>query len=330
MKKERITTYSDNFNKKEGTFLYDDKKDEVMLNVLELYPDKLTYFFNGSNGEEKKKALQARVRDTFNQMESDYENAFGDKLFGKGKAAKLRDKLKKVGNVIKTASLSPARGAALALIRLNFRGNATRLANVTSEGSSKIKDKWKKLGGNPSKLQDAIDAGKKKPIIVCGKKCRAKAGKNPQIPSSSQSDFVNVAGGDDAAVAALIAAGGKVVAALIGLVASAKFAKDKAKMNQLDKDLAQKDKEENSIDATMTSQEKKIADEIIKAQSSGFDPIAAIQNNPNLTAEEKEAAISQLNVDLGKSTGINKNFIFIGLGLIAVGAIIYTISKKSE
>ena len=58
MKKVRVKQNKDNFNKKEGEFLYDNKNDEILLNVLDLYPNKTSYFFQGEGGKLKKKALQ--------------------------------------------------------------------------------------------------------------------------------------------------------------------------------------------------------------------------------------------------------------------------------
>jgi hypothetical protein len=91
--------------------------------------------------------------------------------------------------------------------------------------------------------------------------------------------------------------------------------------------LKQRDNEENAIDATMTSAEKKIADEIIKAQNSGADPIEAIRRNPNLTAEEKEAAIKSLQQITG-SGGVNNKIIIGGIVLVAIGLIAYYLSSK--
>ena len=188
MKQEKEIQYADNFNKKEGTFLYDNKRDEMLLNVLDLYPDKTTFFFKGVKGNQKKKELQDKVRSVFDQSVTEieaYENAGGS-----GRR-RLRDALRKVGRGIATASLAPARGAALALIRLNFRASAKKFNAITVEAKEKLDKKWERLGGNVDKLNAAINAGKSKKTLACGKKCRAKAGKNPQLPTEATSDFIN-------------------------------------------------------------------------------------------------------------------------------------------
>ena len=88
---------------------------------------------------------------------------------------------------------------------------------------------------------------------------------------------------------------------------------------KLEASINQKEREENAIDATMTPSEKKIAEEIIKAQDAGSDPIQAIKNNTNLTAEEKAEAIRQLELIEKSNIGIDtsKKFILLGILLVA-------------
>jgi hypothetical protein len=322
MQKLKQKHYEDNFNKQAGAYLYDNNSDEIVLNALNLYPNKPSHFFAGPNGQVKKKAMAEHIRKTFNAaVEGDTYMGANGKL-----KRKLGAGLQKVGRSILTASLAPARGSALALIRLNFRGLARRYDMLNAAGLEKVKNKWKKLGGNADKLQAAIDAGKGKPMFVCGKKCRSKAGPNPQ---STQSDFANIAGVDDAAFATMVAAGGGVIVAITKVVGDKKNYKNEKDLIQFQSELAQKDREEKAIDATMTPSEQKIADEIIKAQESGSDPAEAIRKNPNLTAEEKAEALKQL----GEAEGFGINLpmgakIFFG-GLLLVGGI-WAIYKYTE
>lgn len=326
MKQEKQVNYADNFNKKEGTFLYDNKRDEMLLNVLDLYPDKTTFFFKGVKGNQKKKELQDKVRSVFDQSVTEieaYENAGGS-----GRR-RLRDALRKVGRGIATASLAPARGAALALIRLNFRASAKKFNAITVEAKEKLDKKWERLGGNVDKLNAAINAGKSKKTLACGKKCRAKAGKNPQLPTEATSDFINFT---DPVTVAIIGAGGATLAGLLKLVDSKKNYKNQKDLTLLNAELNQAIKEEDAIDATMTPQERKIADEVIKAQESGFDPIEAINKNPNLTADEKAAAIAEIQDAQGGSDNRKKVVIAVGaVALLVGGYFIYKLtSKKSE
>jgi hypothetical protein len=185
--------------------------------------------------------------------------------------------------------------------------------------------KWENLGGKRDSLNRAIEAGKNKPIVVCGKKCRAKAGANPKVPANIADEQIqlNFAGIDDLGEAMIVAAGIGVIGTLIGVVGSginnSKNYRRQTELMKLEADLRQKDSEQNAIDATMTPSEKKIADEIIKAQESNNDPTQAIKNNANLTAEEKAEAIKQLEGMQKSNIGIDtsKKFILLGVLLVA-------------
>jgi rRNA processing protein Krr1/Pno1 len=299
----------------------------MMCNVLELFPNKKSFLLQGAKGSERKKELQKKVRTAFNnEIEGieEYENAGG-----RGRR-RIRDAFNKIGRTLATAGLAPARGAALALIRLNFRASASKLNLLEGQGREKLEAKWERLGGNKTKLRKAIDAGKGKKMLVCGKKCRAKAGKNPQLPSAEADDFVNAV--ETGVTAALIAAGGGVIAGLLKITDTSIGANKQKELLQLNAELNQADAEENAVDATMTPQERKIAEEIIKAQNSGFDPIQAIQNNPNLTADEKAAAIAEINESLGGDDN-KKKILYFAVGAIVfvgLGYLIYKLSNKSE
>jgi|688.fasta_scaffold403214_1 hypothetical protein len=314
---EKTKKYKDNFNKKEGILLGDNKQDEMMASVLDLYPKQESYMLMGEEGAKKRSELQKEVRTYFNKLQDDDEalNASGRRKDRKG--------LKKVGRTIARASLAVPRGAALALLRVNFRGLAKRFNLLTSEAEEKVMTKWENLGGKRDALNRAIKAGKDKPLFICGKKCRAKAGANPKLPTNISDEKLNVAGVDDAGYAATIAAGLGTLTALMNQVGSGinnkKNYKNTQDLMKLEADLNQKKSEENAVDATMTPSERKIAEEIVKAQEAGNDPIIAIKNNTNLTAEEKAEAIKQLEGMQKSNIGIdtNKKFILLGVLLIA-------------
>jgi hypothetical protein len=307
---EQTKKHKDNFNKKDGILLSDNKQDEMMANVLDLYPKQTSYMLMGEGGAKKRIELKKEVRTYFDKLQDN------DTALSANGGKKDRKGLKKVGQTIVRASLAIPRGAALALIRVNFRGIAKRFDLLNSEGENKLISKWEKLGGKKDSLNKAINAGKDKVILLCGKKCRAKAGANPKLDGINE----NAVGFDDAA---LVAAGLGVVTALTNQVGSGVNAKNNYKntadLMKLEADLKQKESEENAIDATMTPSERKISEEIIKAQESNNDPIQAIRNNTNLTAEEKAEAIRQLEGIQKSNIGIdtNKKFIILGVLLIA-------------
>ena len=311
---EQTKKHKDNFNKKDGILLSDNKQDEMMANVLDLYPKQTSYMLMGEGGAKKRTELQKEVRTYFDKLQDN------DTALSANGRRRDRKGLQKVGRTIARASLAVPRGAGLALIRLNFRGVAKRFDLLNSEGEEKLMTKWENLGGKRDKLASAIEAGKSKKIMLCGKKCRAQAGANPKIPTSEMLSYENF---EPVVTAGIITAGGGVVATLINQVGtgvnSNKNYKNTSALMKLEADIKQKEAEENAIDATMTPSERKIAEEIIKAQDSNNDPIQAIRNNTNLTAEEKAEAIRQLE-GLQKSTiGIDtsKKFILLGVLLIA-------------
>lgn len=80
------------------------------------------------------------------------------------KARRAKRKARKTGvncrgARVKAVVLAPARNAYLALVRLNVKKLAVKLAKATStpEGRAKVHGRWCKLGGNGKKLQAAID-----------------------------------------------------------------------------------------------------------------------------------------------------------------------------
>jgi len=306
-------------------FLTDNKSDEVMANVLELFPKKKQYIFQGKEGDMKKKALCGKVREKFNMMcENDAYAEFGRGRRNKGEK-RDRKGLRKIGRAIKTAALAPARGAFLGLVRLNFRGSASRFNLLNEQGRKKLFEKWDRLGGKRDAIEKAIDAGKGKKTLACGKKCRASAGKNPQLPSQAQSDFVNF---DPATNAALISAGGAVMGTMVKVVSDKSNYKSQIELAKIENDTAKEDENERKIDATMTPQEAALANEIIKAQDSSFDAVKAIVENPNLTAEEKKAALEDLKQDV---SGMSTNqIILIGIGVLAALGLGFYLYKQSN
>lgn len=313
----------------QGRFMYDNKADEMMCNVLQLYPNKRQNIFVNKEGEERRKQLYSKVRDKFNSFAESDDYGYED--FGKGKLKKGLKKigkgLKKVGRAVKTAALAPARGSFLAVVRLNFRGLATRYNLLNEKGKQKFYAKWEKMGGKTSALERAIDRGKDKPIVVCGKKCRAKAGKNPQLPSDMDKEFVNAMGFDDAAV---ISAALGVIASMTKAVGDKSNYKSQIELAKLENEKEKAEEKERKIDATMTPQEQAIADEIIKAQAGGFDAVKAIMENPNLTADEKKAALDDLKEDMVDGGLSMTKKIGIGVGIIALLGLGFYFMNKNK
>lgn len=112
----------------------------------------------------------------------DKEGMKAAKAAKKAAKKKLRDNrggiakaVRKVGKAIvkftkKTALLVP-RASFLLLLRLNFRGLAKRLASK-QKARDKFAKVWKNLGGSMSKLNKAIEKGKKKKALFGSKKLK--------------------------------------------------------------------------------------------------------------------------------------------------------------
>ncbi|NBX73334.1 MAG: hypothetical protein EBQ89_03445 [Alphaproteobacteria bacterium] len=315
----------------QGRFMYDNKSDEMMCNVLQLYPNKKQNIFLGKEGEIKRQKLYKKVRDKFSSF-AEYENEeFAE--FGKGRGKKLFKKigkgLKKVGRVIARGTLVIPRSAFLSLVRLNFRGSASRFNLLNEKGKQKLNEKWEKLGGKLDALDRAISKGKGKHPLACGKKCRSKAGKNPQLPNDLESEFVNM---EPTTLSAIIASGGAVLTSAVKSIGDKSNYKSQIELAKIEQEIKEAENKEKKIDAQMTPQEQAIADEIIKAQESGFDSVKAIMENPNLTADEKKAALLELQESLGnnKSLFSAKNIVIGAVILSAIGFGLYYMSKNKN
>ena len=82
------------------------------------------------------------------------------KLFKKTKAER-KERRKKIGKKFKKIAVAPARSAFLLAVSLNVFKLAKRLAQGYKKDSAKLKDFWKKLGGDEAKLKQAIEKGSK-------------------------------------------------------------------------------------------------------------------------------------------------------------------------
>ena len=210
-RQQKVRTHKDNFNKSKGLQYGDNRQDEMMADVLQLYPSLNLYMLSGEEGKGKRVALQKDVRKYFDKL---HQN--DDMMNASGK--KDRKGLRKIGRTIATASLVIPRGSTLLLVKENFRGLAKRFSLLNEQGKKKLFEKWEKLGGNNEKLKKAIEDGKNKPVLICGKKCRAKAGANPQLPVQAE-EYSNAGG-----TALIVGSALGVIGALVSVVGGGKNA----------------------------------------------------------------------------------------------------------
>lgn len=130
------------------------------------------------------------------------------------KKADGRGLFRQIGNGAKKGTMAPVRGAFLGLLKLNFRGLATRLAN-TPQAYTKFLEKWKKIfGGNEAKLKMAMNIGKGKKAMFGRKKMAEYTAVNGYINLGDPTGASETA----AAVGTWIAVASAALTALVGVL----------------------------------------------------------------------------------------------------------------
>ena len=261
-------------------------------------------------------------------------------------AKKSWKKIKKVGkavvNVVKKGALFVPRQAGRGLVQLNYRGIAEKLKKGQGQGkSSKIKSKWKGLGGSMKSLQKAIDKGAKKKPLLCGVKCKGKlhdavksnfSGANGEVLVDRDKLMALVNEGIgysniEPATLTMIATGSGVVGTLAGVVGGLKASKQNQEMidNQDENDKQSLEMMGDSQKAEFELMEKQIEQQL--------NPEEQIWNNPDLSQEEKIKSVKAVREALGDTTGEDAqkggiNPLYIGLGVLAVGGIIFAMTRR--
>jgi len=107
---------------------------------------------------------------------------------------------------VKKIAGAPMRNAFLVLLKVNFRGSATKLAEARAKDPKKVRAFWLKLGGNPNKFNTAIDQGKgKKPLFGSKKNSIGYYEDEMYVASLGEPATVGLAGAIAAAAPVLIA-----------------------------------------------------------------------------------------------------------------------------
>ncbi len=301
--------------------------------------------------------LKDKVQDAKAQVQSGVQNLkgkVGDKLDNvkdklKVVGEKVGDGFKKVGRVLAVTTLAIPRQSARALISVNFRGFATRIMESGGSSNKKLMDKWKKLGGTPDKLIQSANTGKNKKPLICGQKCKEQmsemyekgnfSGFSGNIPfevtqmrykqALDQLQFSNM---EPATTATLITTGGGILTGLISSIP--KIGQNKALKEQIEAEerIAQQELEQRAKELGVSEQalqdQYDLAQQQLQAES---NPVLLIQNNPDLTPEEKAEATKQLQDALKDedTRKIGKFAIYGGIGLVAL-LVGYRIFKKNK
>ena len=231
----------------------------------------------------------------------------------------------KIGRGIKVGALALPRASYLSLVRINYRGQAWKLAEVMTNPNNrnklaKVKDKWNKLGGQWDKLVKNVNIGKSKKPFFCGKKCKLKLAegnyKKSFVNFNADSDFYNAEPVSSIATATWVSIGSAVLGAMTSTIGIVATSKDKKRELETQEAIAKKEL------ATLSQAEKDKIALAEKQLASANDPIKNILNNPNLSEAEKREAVKLTEEALGTS---NKRKIIkyaIMGGLVLVGLLI--------
>ena len=286
--------------------ILDNASDQVLVEAFGFFSEEGLSFV-GKKGKDKRKAIKRKVRAKLDNIKDD-----------------VKDGLKKVGSIVAKAAVAVPRVAFLGLMRLNFRGFATKIYYANPEGKAKFDKFWKKIGGDDDSLRKALEAGYNKKPKACGKKCRAKASasKESSLTTIEKVQFMYPTGLEEAA--ALLTSASPIIGAASAIVLALKPTKEGEKaVAEVEQDLKKEDVAAKADDATMTKEEKKQAEVVIKQDEANADPIAQIENNPDIKPDEKAAAIEELKKSL-KKTGSEDSFFkkpifWIAIGVVAIG-----------
>jgi hypothetical protein len=296
--------------------ILDNPSDQVLVEAFGFYSNEGLSFV-GKKGKDKRKAVQRKVRAKFENIKDD-----------------VKDGVQKVGSIVAKAAVAVPRVSFLGLMRLNFRGFATKIYYANPEGKAKFDKFWKKIGGDDDSLRKALEAGYNKKPKACGKKCRAKASesKESSLTTIEKVQFMYPTGLEEAA--ALLTAASPIIGAASAIVLAIKPTKEGEKaVAEVEQDLKKEDAAAKAEDATMTKPELAQAEVVIKQDEANADPIAQIENNPDIKPEEKAAAIEELKKSL-KKTGSEDSFFkkptfWIIIGVVAIGGFIWY-KKRSQ
>lgn len=268
--------------------------------------------------------------------------------------------IKSVGKFIYKGVMIIPRGAYLLLMRINYRGLATKTA--IAKDKPKYADKWKQviskwrgMGGSESKLEKAVNKGKNKKPLLCGKKCKSKLAKkvgssftgadgsqgyqldktrlNREIMkmyemSMDEEEMDNVV--VTTATATAVGTATAIIGTMAGILTGVKGNKIQEKaLKDAQNETNRQNKEFEKMASEKQKQEVELAEKQIKAQT---NPKTAIMNNPALSNQEKAEALKVLDDSLAVETETKgkgkKMLLMVGLGLVAVLGLVFVLKKK--
>jgi len=223
----------------------------------------------------------------------------------------------------KQVAFAVPRQAFLGLVALNYQGFSTKYYNRSEADRRKIIDMWEdKWGGDRGSLEGSFSTGKNKTPLFISKKKRVEY---LQL-QKSQLSFANIVDPISGATVGLgtvlgwVAVSLGIILTLIQILKVLKPVNPQIDAN-VDKGQEDADKQDggSSIDLrTMEYQE-------LQAQ------INTIQANPNLTQEQKNALIQEIQSVMPTYWERNKTWIIIGVGGVAlIGVLAYLLAERKK
>lgn len=239
------------------------------------------------------------------------------------------DKVKTNALQLASGSIRPAkqvafvlpRQAFLGLVALNYQGFATKYFNRSESDRRKVIDMWEdKWGGDRGSLEGSFATGKTKMPLFISKKKRAEY----LQMQKSQLAFANVAGADDAvALGTILSWIATSLAIIISLIQLFKMLKPVNPQIDAQVDKGQEDADKR--DGEPTNTQKSLEYDELQAQ------IDSIQANPNLTQEQKNALIQEIQSVMPTYWERNKTWIIISSGgLVFVGILAYLLAERQK
>jgi hypothetical protein len=196
-------------------------------------------------------------------------------------------------------------------------------------------EKWRKLGGNDGTFLTAVNAGKNKRPLICGYKCKKKRKITVDKSDFDGGDWNYPTGVEEAGIGGLIVTGGKVVASLLTVVAAGKTAKGK----ESDAERAAAELEAEKLkaqreDANLSPEEKAAAERQKKREEELNIAIKEVEDNPNLTDEEKAVTIAEIQkafaAEQDESFLSKYKWWLLGGAVLVTGAIILIKKNKNQ
>ena len=211
----------------------------------------------------------------------------------------------------------------LGLVALNYQGFATKYYNRSEADRRKIIDMWEdKFGGDRGSLEGSFSTGKTKTPLFISKKKRAEY-LQMQKSQLSFANLVDPISGGTIGVGAIL---GWIASALLIILTTIQILKVLKPVNpEID---AQVDRGQEDVD-------RQDGQPPINLRTLEFQELQAqidtIQANPNLTQEQKNALIQEIQSVMPTYWERNKTWIVISSGgLVLIGVLAYLLAERQK